>query len=106
MVSSSYSEDSPGLGVKKNSGNLGIYGSYSGAYMSNNAAGQVTGVGSDQRPRRLQKIEVAEAFINNLRGRGNIDVDAEGFADSIKEHFLGLPSRYLPSLHIINFTAI
>ena len=44
--------------------------------------------------RRATKGEVADAFIANLRERGGIDVDAPGFAESIKLHFETLPSRY------------
>lgn len=42
---------------------------------------------------KISKLEVAEAFLTNLRARGSIDVDQPGFIDSIKGHFDSLPSR-------------
>jgi hypothetical protein len=42
---------------------------------------------------RATKQEVAEAFLANLRARKDIDVDQDGFAQAIKDHFEGLPSR-------------
>ena len=43
--------------------------------------------------RKIAKSEVVEAFLTNLRNRGNIDVDEPGFVEGIKEHFATLPSR-------------
>ena len=43
--------------------------------------------------RRQTKLEVCEAFLENLRQRNNIDVDAPGFADGLRQHFESLPSR-------------
>lgn len=43
--------------------------------------------------RRRTKQEVAEALLANLRARGSVDVDSDGFADAIKQHFESLPSR-------------
>eukprot|EP00201_Polytomella_parva_P019299 CAMPEP_0175057736 /NCGR_PEP_ID=MMETSP0052_2-20121109/11433_1 /TAXON_ID=51329 ORGANISM="Polytomella parva, Strain SAG 63-3" /NCGR_SAMPLE_ID=MMETSP0052_2 /ASSEMBLY_ACC=CAM_ASM_000194 /LENGTH=555 /DNA_ID=CAMNT_0016322989 /DNA_START=154 /DNA_END=1821 /DNA_ORIENTATION=+ len=44
--------------------------------------------------RRKTKLEVAEAFIAQLAQRGDVDINAPGFIQSIKEHFERLPTRY------------
>jgi hypothetical protein len=46
--------------------------------------------------RRATKAEVVDAFLANLRARGGIDVDAPGFAESVKHHFETLPTRCVP----------
>lgn len=43
--------------------------------------------------RRRSKAEIADLFLANLRARGSLDVDAPGFAEDIRQHFDGLPSR-------------
>ena len=57
--------------------------------------------------RKTTKLEVAEAFISNLRSRGDIDIQQDGFLESIKEHFEGLPSRcaFHPSIFNYFFSA-
>jgi hypothetical protein len=65
------------------------------SFMMNSAAAPPPGArpGSNDRFRKIQKSEVAEAFLANLRGRDNINVDEPGFAESIRQHFDSLPSR-------------
>lgn len=53
-----------------------------------------TGSGLSTRSRRPTKLEIADLFITKLRSRNNIDCDAPGFVEGIKEHFEKLPSRY------------
>ena len=60
---------------------------------SMNATGAPQLSGSVRSRSRATKLEVAEAFIGNLRTRANIDVDQPGFIESIKDHFESLPSR-------------
>lgn len=73
--------------------NFGIYGSFNGAMSAPYSLQPRTSAASTDQPRSRQKAEVAEAFVTNLRARGGVDVDSEGFIESIKEHFLSLPSR-------------
>ena len=44
--------------------------------------------------RRRSKQEVCDTFVSKLCERGDIDVSAPGFLDSIHQHFDRLPSRY------------
>ena len=46
--------------------------------------------------RRRSKQEIADQFLANLRARGNLDVDAPGFAEDLRAHFENLPSRWVP----------
>lgn len=82
-------------------GSLGKYisPSSSGKSMSSGLARQTSG---SMRTRQLKasKQDVAEAFLDNLRARGDIDVEQDGFTESIKEHFEGLPSRYALDVNI------
>ena len=59
--------------------------------MSSGLAPQISG--SIRSRTKATKQEVAEVFLANLRARGDIHLDEEGFVESIKEHFEGLPSR-------------
>jgi hypothetical protein len=56
-------------------------------------AGATPPMGAQNRRGRASKAEVADAFLANLRARGTIEVDADGFADAVREHFEKLPSR-------------
>lgn len=49
---------------------------------------------SAQPYRKRSKMEVCEDFIGALVSRGDVDVDAPGFLDSLKMHFERLPTRY------------
>jgi hypothetical protein len=73
-------------------GSVGKYISPSSIGMSSGLARQPSG---SMRTRQLKasKQDVAEAFLDNLRARGDIDVDQDGFVESIKGHFESLPSR-------------
>ena len=73
-------------------GSVGKYISPSSSGMSTGLARQPSG---SMRTRQLKapKQDVAEAFLDNLRARGDIDVEQDGFTESIKEHFESLPSR-------------
>ena len=42
---------------------------------------------------RQSKQQIADLFLQNLRQRGNLDVDAPGFAEDLRAHFESLPSR-------------
>ena len=44
--------------------------------------------------RRRSKGDVCNAFLAKLCERGDIDVNAPGFLESIQQHFERLPSRY------------
>jgi len=44
--------------------------------------------------RRKTKSEVVEAYIAKLSDRGDVDVSAPGFLESIRRHFDKLPTRY------------
>lgn len=44
--------------------------------------------------RRRTKAAICEDFIAKLRKRGDVEVDAQGFAESVRRHFDLLPSRY------------
>lgn len=57
--------------------------------------GTMSGVPSPGAARRgkLTKADVAASFIENLRARGSIDVDRDGFQAGVIAHFEGLPSR-------------
>lgn len=50
--------------------------------------------------RRRTKQEVCENFIENLRERGDIDVQSPNFIDSIRQHFEKLPTRYAVDVNI------
>lgn len=73
-------------------GSVGKHISPSSSGMSSGLARQPSG---SMRTRQLKatKQDVAEAFLDNLRARGDIDVEQDGFIESIKEHFESLPSR-------------
>ena len=51
-------------------------------------------------PRRASKSEILEAFLANLRQRGNFDLDAPGVMDGIRQHFSELPTRYALDVNI------
>ena len=51
-------------------------------------------------PRRASKSEILEAFLANLRQRGNIDLEAPGVVDGIRQHFNELPTRYALDVNI------
>lgn len=55
------------------------------------------------RQLKASKQDVAEAFLDNLRARGDIDVEQDGFTESIKEHFEGLPSRQAFSSDLFSY---
>jgi len=62
------------------------------------ACGMSTGViqpaaGLERQRGKTTKLEVADAFIANLRAKGDVAIDEEGFVESIREHFASLPSR-------------
>lgn len=61
---------------------------------SMSASGGAQLAGGIRTRMKATKGEVAEAFISNLRDRGNINVDQPGFIESIRQHFEALPSRY------------
>lgn len=50
--------------------------------------------------RRRDKSAIANAYIERLRERGDVDVDAPGFVESIKQHFERLPTRYAMDVNI------
>lgn len=50
--------------------------------------------------KRPGKHEVCEAFITQLRQRGDIEVEAPGLLNSIREHFSRLPTRYALDVNI------
>ncbi|PSC75761.1 Tyrosine-kinase isoform SRK1 [Micractinium conductrix] len=57
--------------------------------------------------RRQSKQQIADLFLQNLRQRGNLDVDAPGSAEDLRAHFESLPSRYaldvnISSLDVLN----
>jgi len=74
------------------SGSIGKYISPTSSGMSSGLARPTSG---SMRTRQLKasKQDVAEAFLDNLRARGDIDVEQDGFIESVKEHFESLPSR-------------
>lgn len=79
--------------------------------MSSGLAPQLSG--SIRSRTKATKQEVAEVFLANLRARGDIHVDEEGFVEGIKEHFEGLPSRQAFLLSVLlylggfaSFTAV
>lgn len=51
-------------------------------------------------PRRATKSEILEAFLSNLRQRGNVDLEAAGVLEGIRRHFSELPSRYALDVNI------
>jgi len=55
---------------------------------------------SQTPPRRASKSEILEAFLANLRQRGNFDLDAPGVMDGIRQHFSELPTRYALDVNI------
>jgi hypothetical protein len=73
-------------------GSVGKYISPSSSGMSSGLARQPSG-SMRSRSLKVSKQDVADAFLDNLRSRGDIDVDQDGFTESIKEHFESLPSR-------------
>jgi hypothetical protein len=44
--------------------------------------------------RRRTKAAICEEFVAKLRKRGDVEVDAPGFSQSVRRHFELLPSRY------------
>ena len=44
--------------------------------------------------RKRTKQEVCDSFLKNLVVRGDVDVEAPGFAEGIRRHFDSLPTRY------------
>lgn len=44
--------------------------------------------------RRKTKQDVCDAFLEQLRERGDIDIGAAGFIEGICQHFERLPTRY------------
>jgi hypothetical protein len=44
--------------------------------------------------RRRTKQDVCDAFLEQLRERGDIDIGAAGFIEGICQHFERLPTRY------------
>lgn len=57
--------------------------------------------------RKRTKLEVCEAFIQKLRERGTIDLDAAGVVEGLDQHFQLLPTRYaldvnISSLDVLN----
>lgn len=50
--------------------------------------------------RKRTKREVCDNFICNLRERGDVAVDAPGFAESVYRHFETLPTRYALDINI------
>lgn len=51
-------------------------------------------------PRRRTKQEVSDAFIARLQARGDVDVSAPGFVESICQHFERLPTRYALDINL------
>jgi hypothetical protein len=51
-------------------------------------------------PRRRTKQEVSDAFIARLQARGDVDVSAPGFIESICQHFERLPTRYALDINL------
>eukprot|EP00887_Chlorella_sp_A99_P001926 scaffold18.g1926.t1 len=71
------------------------------AFMAQQASGGVPPLSrATSSMRRRTKLEVASAFLQNLRERGGIDVDQPGFAEGLQEHFESLPSRYALDVNI------
>jgi len=52
------------------------------------------------RPVRRSKQSVAEAFLARLHERGDIDLGAPGFVESVCAHFERLPTRYALDVNI------
>jgi hypothetical protein len=52
------------------------------------------------RPVRRSKQSVAEAFLAKLHERGDIDLGAPGFVESVCAHFERLPTRYALDVNI------
>lgn len=50
--------------------------------------------------RRRTKLEVLHAYVRQLAGRGDIDTNAPGFAESLRLHFDRLPLRYSLDVNI------
>lgn len=50
--------------------------------------------------RRRDKAAIASAYVERLRERGDVDVDAPGFTESITQHFERLPTRYAMDVNI------
>ena len=50
-------------------------------------------------PRETARQDALESFLTSLRAKGVIDVDQLGFAESIREHFELLPSRYATNVN-------
>lgn len=57
-------------------------------------------VGSSLPPTRRNKQTVAEAFLARLQERGDIDLSAPGFVESVCAHFERLPTRYALDVNI------
>jgi len=55
--------------------------------------------GSMLMRRQNARQDALDSFLSTLRSRGTIDVDQDGFIDSMREHFELLPSRYATNVN-------
>jgi hypothetical protein len=57
-------------------------------------------VASTMLARKKTKLEVFQAYSKKLSERGDIDISASGFLESLRDHFNRLPTRYALDVNI------
>lgn len=61
---------------------------------------------ASEQLRRKSKDQVCDAFLQKLRDKKNIDLDAPGVVEGIRQHFRTLPTRYALDVNINSYDII